>query len=105
MGVYKKVPKARFYQLTGRAPIGVRWVDVNKQDEENPLYRSRLVAKQFRTGSDPDLFAATPPLEAMKLIISIAATRNARGRVGEKILVNDLQRAYFYARSESPMFV
>ena len=105
MGVYRKVPKAKCYQLTGRAPIGVRWVDVNKQDDENPLYRSRLVAKQFRTGSDPDLFAATPPLEAMKLIISIAATRNARGRVDKKIMVNDVSRAYFYARSESPTYV
>ena len=105
MGVYKKVPKSRCYQLTGRAPIGVRWVDVNKQDDENPLYRSRLVAKQFRTGSDPDLFAATRPLEAMKLIISIAATRNSEGKVDKKIMANDISRAYFYARSESPTFV
>ena len=50
MGVYKKVPRARWCQLTGRAPIGVRWVDVNKQDSENPLYRSRLVANNFAPG-------------------------------------------------------
>eukprot|EP00973_Karenia_brevis_P049190 6823036-Karenia_brevis.AAC.1 len=66
MGVYKKVPKSKCHQLTGREPIGVRWVDVNKQDNDNPLYRSRLVAKQFKTGKDPELFAATPHLEAMK---------------------------------------
>eukprot|EP00973_Karenia_brevis_P004887 673060-Karenia_brevis.AAC.1 len=52
MGVYKKVHKSRCHQLTGRAPIGVRWVDVNKQDSQNPLYRSRLVAKQYKTGND-----------------------------------------------------
>ena len=51
------------------------------------------------------MFAATPPLEAMKIIISIAATRNSEGRVGKKIMINDVSRAYFYARSESPTFV
>eukprot|EP00973_Karenia_brevis_P081866 11349902-Karenia_brevis.AAC.1 len=103
MGVYKKVPLTRCYELTGKGPIDVRWIDINKQDAKNPLYRSRLVAKQFRTNNDPDLFAATPPLEAMKIIISTAAT------IGEgetrKIMVNDVSRAYFYARSESPTFV
>eukprot|EP00973_Karenia_brevis_P017484 2398961-Karenia_brevis.AAC.1 len=63
MGVYRKVPISKCVQLTGRMPIGVRWIDVNKQDNINPRYRSRLVAKQFKTYNDPDLFAATPPLE------------------------------------------
>eukprot|EP00973_Karenia_brevis_P062211 8652733-Karenia_brevis.AAC.1 len=54
MRVYKKVPISRCYQMTGKAPIGVRWVDVNKQDDINPKYRSRLVAKQFKRGNDPD---------------------------------------------------
>eukprot|EP00973_Karenia_brevis_P095138 12425852-Karenia_brevis.AAC.1 len=103
MGVYKKVPLSKCYELTGKGPIDVRWIDTNKQDSKNPLYRSRLVAKQFKTGNDPDLFAATPPLEAMKIIISTAATKGE----GEtrKIMVNDVSRAYFYARSESPTFV
>eukprot|EP00973_Karenia_brevis_P042751 5916416-Karenia_brevis.AAC.1 len=105
MKVYKKVLRSKCHQLTGRDPIGVRWVDVNKQDNENPLYRSRLVAKQFKTGNDPELFAATPPLETMKLIISIAATRNHEGRIDKKIMINDVSRAYFYAPSEKPTFV
>ena len=45
MKVYRKVPLARCFQMTGKKPIGVRWVDINKQDETNPKYRSRLVAK------------------------------------------------------------
>ena len=39
MGVYKKVHKSRCFELTGKAPIGARWVALNKQDNENPLYR------------------------------------------------------------------
>jgi hypothetical protein len=28
--------------------VGVKWIDTTKGDEENPLYRSRLVAQEFR---------------------------------------------------------
>ena len=45
MGVYDKVNISESYAQTGRAPVGVRWVDVNKGDSENPNHRSRLVAK------------------------------------------------------------
>ena len=30
-------------------------VDINKQDDTSPLHRSRLVAKEFNKGKDPDL--------------------------------------------------
>ncbi len=56
----------------------MRWIDVNKGDEASPNYRSRLVAKEFKSAGgvaeDDDLFAGTPPLEALKLLISDAAT-------------------------------
>eukprot|EP00973_Karenia_brevis_P058584 8160027-Karenia_brevis.AAC.1 len=87
MKVYKKVSLSKCWATTGKKPIAVRWIDVNKQDEVNPKYRSRLVAKQFKTYNDPDLFAATPPLEAMKIIISCAATRdNVNQRLLNKIM-------------------
>ena len=79
---------------------------MNKQDETNPKYRSRLVAKQFKTNNDPELFAATPPLEALKMIISIAATRHkVLKKITRKIMINDVSRAYFYANSDRPTFV
>lgn len=43
--VYTKVPISECTQVAGKLPIGVRWVEVNKQDEGNPKYRSRVVAK------------------------------------------------------------
>ena len=67
--IYTKVPVKECYEKTGKKPIGVKFVDVNKGDEVNPNYRSRLVAKEFRDGSE-SIFAGTPPLEALKLLIS-----------------------------------
>ena len=55
MQVYRKVSIRKCWQMTGKAPIGVRWVEVNKQDNINPKYRSRLVAKDFKTSNDPEL--------------------------------------------------
>ena len=46
---------------------------------EYPLIRSRLVARDFKTKGDnnsSDLFAAMPPLEALRTNISDAVTRN-----------------------------
>ena len=37
--VWEKIPRHKMPK--GTRTIGTRWVDVNKQDEENPLYRSR----------------------------------------------------------------
>jgi hypothetical protein len=44
MGVYEKVDIQESFKATGKAPIAVRWVDVNKGDSRTPNYRSRLVA-------------------------------------------------------------
>ena len=33
---------------TGKNPISVRWVDINKGDDATPNYRSRLVARDIR---------------------------------------------------------
>ena len=63
--VYEKVPTEECWRETGAAPIGTRWVDVNKGDDGKPEYRSRLVAKEIKTNKREDLFAATPPLEAL----------------------------------------
>ena len=43
-GVWLKRPRGEARRKTGRPPISARWVDVNKGDDLNPNYRSRLVA-------------------------------------------------------------
>ena len=96
LGVYDYATHAG-QQVTMGKIIGVRWVDVNKGDSQDPEYRSRLVGREFNVGKDDALYAATPPLEALRLIISHAATFPDSGppRV---IMINDVRRAYFYAK-------
>ena len=53
-----------------------RWIDINKGDDKSPNYRSRLVGKEFNDSVLEGLFAATPPLEALRLLLSHAATHS-----------------------------
>ena len=75
--VWIKVPATRARQVTGRPPISTKWVDVSKGDECEPNYRSRLVARQIkaRDFSGDTYFAPAPPLEALRTVLSLAATR------------------------------
>ena len=52
----------------------MKWVDTNKGDDQSPNYRSRLVAREVRQHWEQAIFAPTPPLEALRTILSIAAT-------------------------------
>ena len=109
-GVYKLVKISECLRATGKPPVGVRWVDINKGDEVNPDYRSRLVAQELKRDRCMDLFAATPPLEALKLLLSRAVTEGvgySRGqrKQGMKIVFIDVRRAYFHARSKRRVFI
>ena len=81
--MYRKVRRS-WVKARGEKVIGVRWIDINNGDSENPDYRSRLVAKYFKTKYDAreDLYAATPPTEALRLVVSHAATL-LQGKCGE----------------------
>ena len=60
--VYEKVIEEVCWAVTGKGPIGTRWIDINKGDEVNPEHRSRLVAQQVKYNSgEKSIFAATPP--------------------------------------------
>ena len=70
--IWSKVPIGMSWELTGKGPTSVRWVDVNKAGEGGMEVRCRLVARDFK-GNDKgrdDLFAATPPLEAKRMLLS-----------------------------------
>ena len=87
-GVYRKVPVTQCY-AEGLRPITVRWLDTNKGDPEKPNYRSRLVVREIKAAKEPEeqlpqnlLFSSTPPLEAMRYLLSAWATDrvSAKGR-------------------------
>jgi hypothetical protein len=97
--VYEVVDVQEAWDKTGKAPIGVRWVDVLKKEG---IYRSRLVAKDFRPQSRKNdiegLYAAMPPLELVKLLMARAY------RVGEVIMLIDIKKAHLYAPIEGDVY-
>ena len=99
--VYKKITRKEA-QERGIKVVGVRWIDVNKGDEKSPKYRSRLVAKEFRTKEQEgeNLFAGTPPLEALKALVSDAATVTAEKPRGGSLMIADVSRAFFEAKAK-----
>ena len=93
---------------TGKPPITVRWVETNKGDDDNPRIRSRLVAREIRLPGEEAIFAPTPPLESLRVVLSHAVT-NMPGEPQkdwrpespnrQQILLVDISRAYFNART------
>ena len=59
------------------------------------------MAREIHTYKRDDLFAAMPPLEALKMILSMTATSNK----GEVIMVNDMSRAFFHAKVTRDVYV
>ena len=117
-GVWIKVPRSEARATTGRPPITVRWVDVNKGDDACPNYRSRLVARQMKAldHSGTSYFAPAPPIEALRTVISFAMTRMGNHQPvwdplspqRTQISFVDVSRAYFNAKVDAkapPMFV
>ena len=81
-----------------------RWIDTNKGDSDRPDYRSRLVGREIKNDSRLDLFAPTPPLEVMKLILSQCAKCQSKQRPNI-VAVVDIKRAYFYAPVQREMYI
>ena len=116
-GVWHYRPRSEALARMGKPPITVKWVDVNKGDDIEPNYRSRLVAREIRRPGEDSIFAPTPPLESLRTVISLASTdikgqpRHIRDGDSEnrtQIMVVDISRAYFNAKKaedENPTYV
>ena len=120
------VEVSQCYEETGKAPITLKWVDTNKGDEQDPNYRSRLVVREVKARKTDaerlqpqEIFSAMPPLEAMKVLISLFVSWNrggpdsvekkqkARGRKpgNYKLGIFDISRAHFYGKAKRRIFV
>ena len=69
LGVYRYSTDDEARAVTGKMPIGTRWVDTDKGDR----YRSRLCAMEFRRKSVATVFAGTPPLESLRVLAGCLA--------------------------------
>jgi hypothetical protein len=84
--------------LKGQKIILTKWVLVLK----DLAVRARLVACEVKGGAESEahLFAATPPLDALRYVISTAASMK-----DGSLMSNDVSRAYFYAPATRNMYV
>ena len=97
LGVYEKVDEKEAVEECGTTPVDTKWVDTDNAFEEEPMQiRSQMCAREFKSDDRPYLYARTPPLEALKAIISIAANHKEM----LSIMHIDVSRAYFHARED-----
>jgi hypothetical protein len=96
-GVWRVVPRAH---AAGRRVVGTRWVSCNKGDAEHPEVRCRLVCQEVKTYQSEEFFAATPPLETLRMVLSMAADDHRM-----QVTLVDISRAYFNAFIAREVFV
>ena len=82
--------------------IPTRWVDINKGDDVQEKYRSRFVGEELKRKNQmlEGTFAATPPLEALRFMLSLFMTTSytPKGKPRKlKLLFMDVSRAYLHA--------
>ena len=102
--VWRKIPR-QLALRHGWKIIKARWIDINKGDTSRPNLRSRYVGKEFNTGAEDGLFAATPPTEALRLLISELATLEDGQEDEYVMMINDVARAFFEAPVERDVCV
>jgi hypothetical protein len=105
--VWTVVPVSEAYEVSGKAPIGTRWIDINKGDVERPAYRSRLVVQEVRQSNIEAIFAATPPLESVRMLLSLQRTGKEVDKKGrrKKVMFIDVRRAHWCAKIFRAVFV
>ena len=72
--------------------IKTGWAETDKGQPGTPNVRARWVAKEY---TRPELYASTPPLEALKILLSEIALGNRAGKVVALLMCG--QRMFFYA--------
>ena len=111
--VYKPSSLETCIAVTGKKPIKTGWLDTNKGDKKEPNMRSRLVAKEFkwlaRRNGRAALFAGTPPIECLRILLSVMTTQIEQSTLQlddqMEMLILDVRRAHFYAKALRRVFV
>ena len=77
MEVYTKVDRSAAQMLNAKVAT-TKWIDTSKGDDHSPDYRARLVGREIKIEQRPGLFAATPSLESLRMILIICASKQNR---------------------------
>ncbi len=87
--VYKKIAPG---EALGRR-VKSKWVDEIRGKQGVEEARSRLAAMEFNTFGREDLSASTPPIVAMRLVVSLAASNGPR----RQLAIYDVSVVFFHA--------
>ena len=104
--MYEYSTEAEARARTGRNPVGLKWIDTNKRSAEAPRYSSRLVCTEVRHKGVEPIFSATPPLETLRILLSVACQEDVF-RVEDPFLISiaDVSRAHFHADAVRDVYV
>ena len=79
------------------------WEEAHRTSKRSSEFRSRLVAKdsgqKSRVNHTEGVYAATPPLELVKFLLTNAAASSRRGHFRNVMLI-DIGKGHLYAPSE-----
>ena len=103
--VWVGVPLAEAQNDPDGKIFGSRWVNCNKNDINDPDVRCRLVAQEINLQADESFYAATPPLEAKRMLFSEYASEQTRNGVPLQISFVDVKKAYFYGIPDRSLYV
>ena len=90
--------------------MSTRWVDTDKSHGQGKMkVRSRWVAQDFQTRGErdrEDLFCATPPLELLRLPVSLmVATSSEDGGRVRKMMFIDVKKAHLVPECDEDVYV
>merc|ERR1712051_393273 len=72
MGIYEYWSTSDAMNRSGKRPLRLKWIDTDKGGGN---LRSRLVCTEVRKPGTEAIFAPTPPLDSMRLVVCKAAER------------------------------
>jgi hypothetical protein len=107
--VWDAVPLQECWDNTGWAPIGTRWVDTDKGDADHPDVRCRIIVQETKNSStigNGDIaatFAATPPLECLRIICSVVMSQPKEKKHVLRFL--DISRAHPHCRIRRLVYI
>ena len=101
-GVHEKRSASEQLWESTTSLVDTKCVDTDKAFEGEPMQiRSRIVAREFKSGDRPDLNVRTLPLEGLKAVIPIAASQSPEF----SLMHVYVSRAYFHAKAQRPVLV
>ena len=117
-GIWDVKPVSVCMERTGKPPIGVRWVEHDKNaGSDPPDVRCRLVVQETKrvttldTASDPGAaFASTVPLEALRLMFSMHQSRPKPNLLKDNrdddyvLMLLDISKAHPHAEQKRELY-